>query len=352
LAYLSPIGNSPIVDSNGAPLSGGSIYTYLAGTSTPAATYTTSDGDMQQDNPIPLNANGLPNSPIWLAPGVAMKLVIKDADDVPLSPTFDDILGVNDPSGVTAQDQWVQFTGTPTYIGATSFSVVGDQTGTLEVGRRLKTSNSGGTVYSTITASSFGAGITTVTVANDSGTLDSGLSAVSYGLLTVTNPSLPTPARVNAGTAEATTSGTAKDRTIPSWARRVTATLVGVSTSGTSVPLFQLGDSGGVETSGYSGVSFTANATPTFNSAQLSSGFLNPVGHLATVVYHGAITLTLQDPTTNTWAATWQFGSSASVFLAWGGGSKALTGTLTTLRLTTAGGADTFDAGSWNVTYE
>jgi hypothetical protein len=100
----------------------------------------------------------------------------------------DDISGVND--AATSASEWVESGYVPTYVSATSFTVPGDQTDTLHVGRRVKTANTAGTVYSTITASVFGAA-TTVTVANSSGTLDSGLSAVSYGLLSATNPSIP-----------------------------------------------------------------------------------------------------------------------------------------------------------------
>lgn len=189
-AYFSPIGNEMQADANGAPLVGGKIYTYLAGTSTPASTYTSSAGITQQSNPIILNSLGLADSPVWLGAGVSMKLVIKDSSDVTLR-TIDNVLGINDPSSVTAQDEWVAYSGTPTFVSATSFSVAGDQTGVFQVNRRVKTSNAGGTVYSTIATSAFSAGVTTVTVTNDSGTLDAGLSAVSRGLLSVTNPSLP-----------------------------------------------------------------------------------------------------------------------------------------------------------------
>lgn len=196
-AYLSPVGNEQQNDANGAPLSGGFIYTYAAGTSTPIATYTGSDGLTAQEQPIPLNGSGLPDSPIWLPAGQAVKLVIKDADEVTLR-TVDNLTGINDPAGVAAASEWVTYTGEPTYINATSFSVEGDQTNLLQVGRRLKSTNTGGTVYSTISASSYdsGAALTTVTVTNDSGTLDAGLSAVAYGLLSVTDPSIP---ETNAG---------------------------------------------------------------------------------------------------------------------------------------------------------
>jgi hypothetical protein len=144
---------------------------------------------VQQANPIVLNAQGLPDNPIWLTAGVTMKLVIKDSADVTIR-TVDNVLGVNDPSAV-ATDQWITYTGTPTYLSATTFSVAGDLTGTFLAGRRLKTSNSGGTVYSTISSSSFAASVTTVTVVNDSSTLDVGLSQVSYGIISPTNSSLP-----------------------------------------------------------------------------------------------------------------------------------------------------------------
>lgn len=191
-AYLSPVGNSQESDANGAPLSGGLVYTYAAGTSTPIATYTGSDGLTAQANPVVLNASGLPDSPIWLPAGQAVKLVIKDADGVTRR-TVDDLTGINDPAGVAAASEWVTYTGEPTYINATSFSVEGDQTNLLQVGRRLKSTNTGGTVYSTISASSYdnGTALTTVTVTNDSGTLDAGLSAVAYGLLSSTNRSIP-----------------------------------------------------------------------------------------------------------------------------------------------------------------
>src|SRR4029077_11413901 len=53
-----------------------------------------------------------------------------------------------------------------------------------------KTTNTGGTVYSTITNSVFGA-LTAVTLQNDSGALDAGLSAVFYSTLSSDHISVP-----------------------------------------------------------------------------------------------------------------------------------------------------------------
>ena len=54
-------------DNNGAPLAGGLIYTYAAGTTTPQATYTTSAGTIAHSNPIVLDSAGrVPGGQIWL----------------------------------------------------------------------------------------------------------------------------------------------------------------------------------------------------------------------------------------------------------------------------------------------
>lgn len=189
--YLSPIGNEAQIDSNGNPVSGGKIYTYLAGTSTPAATYTDDTGGTPQANPVILNSAGLPASPIWLQGGTAYKFVFEDANGVSYRPAVDDITGINDPAVAGTPDQWVIYQSAATYIGATQFSVVGDQTNVFQVNRRVRTVNSGGTYYGRITVSSFAAGITTVTVSFDSGSMDSGLSQVSYGLLSYNNNAIP-----------------------------------------------------------------------------------------------------------------------------------------------------------------
>lgn len=188
--YFSPVGNDQAVDSNGAPLVGGYWQIYLAGTSTPVTTYTDNVGLVPQPTSITLDASGRTANPIWLSGGIPVKFRLYSAAGVVLL-TIDNVSGVNDPANATTVDQWVLYGAAPTYISATSFSLAGDQTGTFQIGRRIKTSNTGGVRYSSITNSVYGA-VTTVTVTNDSGTLDSGLSAVSYGLISATSTSVPT----------------------------------------------------------------------------------------------------------------------------------------------------------------
>lgn len=98
--YLSPIGNSPQTSTSGAPLSGGLIYTYQAGTTTPTATYTDNTGGTPQANPIVLNTYGLPASPIWLQIAQATKFVIKDSLGNTIR-TIDNVVGIDDPVPIT-----------------------------------------------------------------------------------------------------------------------------------------------------------------------------------------------------------------------------------------------------------
>lgn len=89
-----------------------------------------------------------------------------------------------------AGPEWLNYGLTPTYVSATQFTVTGNQTGIFSVGRRVKAMVSAGAVYGTITASAF-TSLTTVTVALDSGNLDSGVSEVDVGFMNPVNPSLP-----------------------------------------------------------------------------------------------------------------------------------------------------------------
>lgn len=79
--------------------------------------------------------------------------------------------------------EWLNYALTPTYVSGTQFTVAGNQTAIYSVGRRVRTFNTGGTLYGTITASAYTT-LTTVTVAMDSGSMDSGLSEVDVGIVT------------------------------------------------------------------------------------------------------------------------------------------------------------------------
>jgi len=384
---LSPFGPKPaFLDSNGNPLVGGKLWFYIGGSSTPQNTYTDSTGGSANADPVILNSRGEPTNEIWFIEGATYKAELQTAAGVTIW-TVDNITAINDTSSVS---EWKASGLTPTFVSATSFTLSGDQTSAFHVGRRLKSTNTAGTVYSTISASSFAASTTTVTVVNDSGVLDSGLSAVSYSLLSASNPSTPlladtypivsgsadqtkklrlevdglTTATTRVltvqdkdmtigavlGTKVATTSGTSIDFTaIPSWVTQIAFNLASVSTNGTSVPMIQIGDSGGVEVTGYTG----STSSIVGAAAELfTTGFAltTAAAQAATVNWNGTVILTLEDETTFTWNAVAilsRADTSAQVCAM--SGLKATSAALDRVRLTTAGGADTFDAGSVNI---
>lgn len=86
--------------------------------------------------------------------------------------------------------EWLNYGLTPTYVSATQFTVTGNQTSTYAVGRRVKAFVTAGTIYGTVSSSVYSS-LTTVTVAWDSGSLDSGVSEVDVGILSGSNRSLP-----------------------------------------------------------------------------------------------------------------------------------------------------------------
>ena len=111
---LSPVGGvaAQFFTNTGAVLTGGKIYTYLAGTTTPAVTYTSSNGATAWTNPIVLDAAGRVSGSgeIWLTDGIIYKFVLKDSNDV-LIATYDNITGINSNSvAYTNQQQIVTAT--------------------------------------------------------------------------------------------------------------------------------------------------------------------------------------------------------------------------------------------------
>ena len=152
-------------------------------------------------------------------------------------------------------------------------------------------------------------------------------------------------------TAVASTSGTSIDFTgIPSWVKKVTVLWNGVSTNGTSNPIIQLGDSGGIEATGYLGAASnmaTGVATQNFTTG---FGVFGTSGWTAARVVYGGLIISKIDG--NTWVASGTWAASDDNQVGVTSGAKALSDTLTQVRITTVGGANTFDAGTINILYE
>lgn len=152
------------------------------------------------------------------------------------------------------------------------------------------------------------------------------------------------------GTAIASTSGTAIDFTgIPAWAKKITVMFSGVSTSGTTNMLIQLGSSTITKT-GYVGVGTSYNTTA-ITTTNYTSGF--GIGSsnqaTATLTYGHCIFVNVS---ANLWVGNGMFGLSTSTSHVTAGGLPTLANVLDRVRITTTNGTDTFDAGTINILYE
>ena len=141
--------------------------------------------------------------------------------------------------------------------------------------------------------------------------------------------------------------GTSVDFTgIPSWVKRVTAMFNGVSTNGTSNLLVQIG-SGSITSSGYTSCAVQLAASNTTASA--TSGYIATGANSTALFLSGHLVVT--NVSDNIWVASSTLASTT-------GNNQSATGvvtlsnTLDRIRITTANGTDTFDAGSINILYE
>jgi hypothetical protein len=110
---LSPVAGAgwQFFTDTGTVLSGGLLYTYAAGTTTPATTYQDSAGLVPSANPIVLDSAGRVSGEVWLTSGTAYKLVLKNSVGSTIW-TMDNLLGINDATAVA----WAAITGKPTTV--------------------------------------------------------------------------------------------------------------------------------------------------------------------------------------------------------------------------------------------
>lgn len=152
---------------------------------------------------------------------------------------------------------------------------------------------------------------------------------------------------ITSGTAQATTSGTSIDFTsIPSWVKRITVMLSGVSSNGTSIFLVQLG-AGSVTTTGYLSQAWSG----TTYSGSVTTGIPLHTANAAVNLHTGV--LTFVNLSGNLWVVTGMENVDGVNNVGYQfSGKVTLSGTLDRLRLTTSNGTDVFDAGSVNILYE
>jgi hypothetical protein len=135
---------------------------------------------------------------------------------------------------------------------------------------------------------------------------------------------------------------------IPSWAKQITVMFNAVSTNGTSPVVVRLG-AGTIQSTGYNSVG-TAISSGTLPSVVANTDSFVIIGNTATAARYGSVTLCLL--TGNTWTASGNIYESFGPYQGSVAGNVVVTGPLDRVRITTASGTDTFDAGSINILYE
>jgi hypothetical protein len=165
-----------------------------------------------------------------------------------------------------------------------------------------------------------------------------------------TTADIPSVNPFTLGTAVASTSGTAIDFTgIPSWAKRVTVVFNGLSLSGSSNLLLQIG-AGSFVTSGYLSSSVYIFSTASIDRRSgFTTGFILYNAGGAAVDAAGCCQF--DKLTDNTWVSRHNAYATNGNFFGSGAGVS-LSGALDRVRITTVNGTDTFDAGTINISYE
>ncbi len=188
------------------------------------------------------------------------------------------------------------------------------------------------------------------------------LSGDTSGSITVSAPAVAgsttqtlvnvtgTLAPIVSGTVSTTTGGTSVDFTsIPSWVKRITLVMRGVSLSSTANFLVQIGTGGTATTSGYTGAFAVITSGTTVSCTAISTGFSLGANSAATSMN---CFLTIVNLTGNNWVANGGFAETLGARAGYVTGSVGLSGTLDFIRVTTTS-TDTFDVnGGINILYE
>ena len=238
-----------------------------------------------------------------------------------------------------------------TFLAVTGIATVSGHTtiggGATASELRLLEPSGGGSSYFAFKAPALAASLT-FTLPDADGSASDVLTTNGAGVLSWTTPS-GGGGGLTLGTLVASTSGSSIDFTgIPAGTKQVIITFKSVSLSGTDYIQFQLGDSGGIETTGYvSAGTFTGGSSGGTNS---TSAFVL-YSTTATNKVSGAITFTLMDAATFLWAGSGVFCLDGGNYTFQCGGAKALSAELTQVRIKSSG-SNTFDNGSINIAYQ
>ena len=151
------------------------------------------------------------------------------------------------------------------------------------------------------------------------------------------------------GTAQSASGATVSFTGIPSWAKRITVLLVGVTTVGSGIPAIRAG-AGSYENTGYLGATVkigSLNATDGAASATTSWDIVNSVS--SSYIYTGQLVITKVSGNQYIISGLLQYGTNNGLIV---NGTKTFSGNISQLQLLMSTGADTFNGGTINIMYE
>jgi hypothetical protein len=155
---------------------------------------------------------------------------------------------------------------------------------------------------------------------------------------------------ITSGTAVASTSGTSIDFTgLPSGVKRIVVMLNGVSTNGTSIYQIQLGTSGGIQSTSYTGCYTYTGLSSSGGALTTGFGIFNDG---PTNFKSGSLIFNFVSANIWTCQGVCAQTGGAPGYTMQTAGTVSLSGTLDRIRITTVNGTDTFDAGSINIMYQ
>lgn len=150
-------------------------------------------------------------------------------------------------------------------------------------------------------------------------------------------------------------SGTSVEFTnIPSWVKKITVMLNGISTNSTSLVQLQLGTLSGYETTNYVWIGAYSGGSNGAGGYSITTGIGidNGISGSASVIRHGILSILNSSNNTWTYSHNGSLYTGSTNFAVNGAGYKTISDTLDRIRLTTINGTDTFDAGTINIMYE
>jgi hypothetical protein len=219
-------------------------------------------------------------------------------------------------SGTAVSTATCSFTGATSGISTTL--TASSVTGTIAVGQVIAGTNiTAGTTITGLGTGTGGAGTYTISPAS-TGTVSGTITVVGLDFLS-----------------------------IPSWVKRITVMFNSVSTSGTSNYIIQIG-SGSVTSSGYTSSCANITATPTLTTS--TSAFLVNINASGPDTYIGHVVITLVSGFIYVQSGTITRFNAGNLQVS--AGNVTLSGVLDRVRISTAGGTETFDAGSINLLFE